>query len=377
MALRDDFPVLPVLDDKESSPGLFIDRLERGIFTHLNEEKDLGREFPDWRLGPQKAYRLWTITLHYHQWAYDLAKVVAQEWPKADAAATLFKHYVMDWIIRCDVSQPGARDLAWNSYAVSTRIAWWVRSYQTIPKEWWLCNPDFLNCFLKSMWRQAAYLNTHLEYDLRANHLMRDTVGLALAGRFFSGPLPQTWLNTATRLALDQIEEQVLPDGGHFERSPIYHLHIMEDLLNLTILVEDCRTREEISHAWRNMAECLIWLRHPDSQIPLLNDAALNGACHPDLMLAQTELTDSEIDISLPAGGRLFPDFGLFVWHGDPWSVFFDVGPIGVDYQPGHAHADTLTAELSFRGQRLFVDPGTLHYDLSERRRVRPLDSSA
>jgi hypothetical protein len=58
----------------------------------------------------------------------------------------------------------------------------------------------------------------------------------------------------------------------------------------------------------------------------------------------------------------------MAVWHGDPWSVFFDVGCVGPDYQPGHAHADTLTLECSYRGQRLFVDPGTYAYDHDQSR---------
>ena len=56
------------------------------------------------------------------------------------------------------------------------------------------------------------------------------------------------------------------------------------------------------------------------------------------------------------------------VWHGDPWSVFFDVGEVGPAVQPGHAHADSLTFECSFRGRRLVVDPGSFAYDACARR---------
>jgi len=59
----------------------------------------------------------------------------------------------------------------------------------------------------------------------------------------------------------------------------------------------------------------------------------------------------------------------------NPWTVFFDVGPIGPDYQPGHAHADTLTLETSFSGRRLFVDPGTYAYDDARRRYDRSTDA--
>ncbi|HMK35420.1 MAG TPA: alginate lyase family protein [Desulfomonilaceae bacterium] len=369
VSVSNHFSIVPNLDDGNHPPPNLIQNLNRGIFRHLNEEKNLGRTLPDWMLGQQTSSRLWTITLHYHRWAYDLAELAARGGPDADTAATLFKHYVMDWITRCEVTEPGARDLAWNSYAISTRIPWWIRSYQTIPREWWSCNSEFLDRLLKSLWMQAAFLHKHLEYDLRANHLLRNAVGLGWAGRFFSDRFSEQWLRTATRLALDQIEEQVLPDGGHFERSAMYHLLIMEDLCNLARVMEDKQARDQICSTWERMARCLVWLRHPDGRIPILNDASLNGASAPDQMLAQAELMDLEIEMSSPVGGKLFPDFGVFAWHGDPWTVFFDVGQIGVDYQPGHGHADTLTAELSFKGHRLFVDPGTYGYDLDDRRR--------
>jgi hypothetical protein len=34
----------------------------------------------------------------------------------------------------------------------------------------------------------------------------------------------------------DRLPEQILPDGGHFERSPMYHATLLEDLLDLVQL---------------------------------------------------------------------------------------------------------------------------------------------
>src|SRR5690606_15807738 len=45
-----------------------------------------------------------------------------------------------------------------------------------------------------------------------------------------------------------------------------------------------------------------------------------------------------------------------------PFVLFCDVGAIGPDYLPGHAHADSLTFELSVRGQRCVVDSGCSTY---------------
>jgi len=43
--------------------------------------------------------------------------------------------------------------------------------------------------------------------------------------------------------------------------------------------------------------------------------------------------------------------------------VILDVGPLGPDYNPGHAHADTLSFELSVGGERILVNSGTSTYE--------------
>ena len=45
-----------------------------------------------------------------------------------------------------------------------------------------------------------------------------------------------------------------------------------------------------------------------------------------------------------------------------------DVGAIGPDYLPAHAHADTLSFELSLFGRRVVVNGGTSRYATGPRR---------
>ena len=55
-----------------------------------------------------------------------------------------------------------------------------------------------------------------------------------------------------------------------------------------------------------------------------------------------------------------------------PAVMIADVGEIGPDHLPGHAHADTLSFELSLRGQRVLVNSGTSTYEpTAERLRQR------
>ncbi len=337
-----------------------VDRLSQGIFRHLNEERPLGRP-PDWLLGPRYKGRLWTVTLHYHEWAMELAAIVTNGGPRAAEAGQLYCDYLDDWIERCDLAQPGARHLAWNSYAIGTRLDSWGRSAWRLGSTWWSDNVLFAERFLSSFWRQAQHLANNIEWDLRGNHLVRDAVGLAWAGRLFEGPQASHWLDQARGLALDQAREQVLADGGHFERSPMYHQHVMHDLQTISELVEGGGLRDVLACELSRMDDFAAWMRHPDGGLVLFNDAALDDDSFP------SDITHAEANLQ-PRGGRHFADTGIAVWHGSKWALFFDVGPIGPDYQPGHSHADNLTLECSYAGERLFVDPGTYAYDRDERR---------
>lgn len=373
------FPDVPVFHHTGLQGGALMESLERGEFHHLNQTVKAGRESPDWRLGAVSQERLWTITLHYHHWVYELARGAARgdrnsdSHIPADRAESLLAEYLADWLRRCDLSVAGSEDLAWNPYAIATRLGWWVRSLRLLGEEWARRHPELRCLWRQSMWRQAAYLGANLEWDLQANHLLRDAVGLAWAGRYFSGREPDRWMRTATRLAVAQADEQMLADGGHFERSPFYHLEVMDDWLSLALLLRDEAAREKMRKTWERAAEYACWLRHPDGRGAQFNDGA---AAPVDGHLRHGAAIGVYPNLAARRGGRHFQDSGVVVWHGHPWSVFFDVGMIGPDYQPAHAHADTLTIECSFAGKRLFVDPGCHSYDRNERRRYDRMTDS-
>ena len=342
-----------------------VSTLQQGGLRLLNQTHLFDRRSPDWRLGDRSENRLWSVTLHYHAWLFELAQIILGEDPAAEQAEALLHSHLEDWLARCDLDRPGSEALAWNSYAIATRLGWWARLWHLLGTSYWQRHQHLRRDFLDSMWRQARHLHAHLEWDLRANHLLRDAVGLAWAGTFFQGREPDIWRKTSDQLASEQLHEQVFADGGHFERSVDYHLQVMNDWLALANLTRDSDLRRKLLGTWERMAEYALWLRHPDGGSVQFNDGAVREVerCLNDGM--QLGLN---ANLSPRRGGRYFVDTGLVAWHGHPWTVFFDVGEIGPDYQPGHAHADSLTLECSWNLERLFIDPGTYHYDHDGRR---------
>ena len=97
----------------------------------------------------------------------------------------------------------------------------------------------------------ALFLRDNLELDLRANHLLRDAAGLVFAQELFGG--------FADGLALlrEQIEEQVLPDGAHIERAPLYHAIVLQDLLEVRAAAGRRGARSGCSHAVARMGGLL------------------------------------------------------------------------------------------------------------------------
>lgn len=349
----------------------FLDSLERGEFFHLGEGRQVGRERPNWFLGEVQENRLWVITLHYHEWLYRLARITQTENEKeARQAFGLLQFYLSDWLEHCDVSCPGARSLACNPFAIATRLGWWLKAFSLVDDLLDDAARGLREQWLRAMWRQAECLYRNVEWDLRANHLLRDAVGLARAGRFFSGKRPAAWLRMATKIAVDQAAEQILPDGGHFERSPFYHLEAMSDFSALASLLRDESAKSVVIEAWQRAAVFAAWMRHPDGGVAGFNDGGVADVNGHLMSVEAGQAFSSTIDMQgAQRGGMHFADTGCVVWHGQLWSVMVDVGEIGPRCQPGHGHADTLAFECSFDGDRLFVDPGTHSYDNDDRRR--------
>jgi uncharacterized heparinase superfamily protein len=359
------WPQIPPGHRVSPGPRETLRCLERGEFCVLGNVRRVGFKSPDWHFQSSAEHRLWSISLHYHDWAWALAQLVQANGPDSARAESLLTHYLSDWISQSHTRPARDCGFAWNPYAVATRITWWIRTLEILRQDQDREASPFVRRVLSSLAQQAAYLEGNLEWDLRNNHLIRDAVGLAWAGRYFEGPAPRRWRRIAAELAAQQIDEQILPDGGHCERSPMYHLDVMQDVLNLALLVDDADLADSLRETWERMARMAQWWRMPDGNLPALNDG------EPRLVDKHLELCEL-LEVYLPEltePGRHFPDTGIIVWRGVPWHLVMDVGPLGPDYQPGHGHADTLSLLACYRGQPLFVDPGCFGYDDDGRRR--------
>ena len=320
-------------------------------FRFLSDERSLdevGWDHPD-------VDRLWRYNLHYFD---DL---------NAQGAAgrrTWQRDYLNRWLAQ----NPPPRGTAWEPYPVSLRAVNWIK--------WFLAgNPPDAG-WLHSLAVQVRWLRHRLEWHLLGNHLFANAKALVYAGLFFDGSEAGEWLDCGLRILERELPEQILADGGHFERSTMYHALALEDLLDLLNLVAargaaDSPMQRLVPGLRQRAGAMLNWLgcmSHPDDKLGLFNDAA-HGIAPENAELvafaARLGIAATPVPVEgitdLQASGYVRAARGAAV-------ALLDLAPIGPDYLVGHAHADSLAFELSVHGRRLVVNGGTSCYGLGAQR---------
>jgi uncharacterized heparinase superfamily protein len=302
--------------------------IQDGQFCFLNEEAALGRPV-DWAAPEQSL--LWRFTLHYFHYLHLLPpeeqRALCREWIGAN---------------------PVGRGDGWHPYPTSLRIVNWCRAE--------LSGPDVL----ESLYRQAAYLSRTVETHVYGNHLLENARALVLAGCYLQGQgEADQWIEQGLSIYRDELEEQVLSDGFHFERSPMYHALVLEGMLDvLNVLPEDHSAPPDLRAAAQPMADALAGVTHPDGTLALFNDATREIAPPPERLLRYAR----DVLASDPSPRTAFPEAGYYVREADDLWMMIDGGPAGPDYLMAHAHADIFSYELSLFGERFVVDSGVYQY---------------
>ena len=296
--------------------------------------------------------KLWRYNLHYFD---DLAA--------KDAATRSARHRAL--VERWIAENPPAIGSGWEPYPVSLRMVNWIK--------WFLAGNTPSPTMLKALATQADWLTKRLEYHLLGNHLFVNAKALVFAGVFFEGADADRWLSLGLGLLRREIDAQILADGGHFELSPMYHALILEDVLDLFNVCTAYGHRLHGQNAIQKELplRMLYWLAvmtHPDGDIAFFNDAAFGIVPTLSELTAYAERLGLQQQPELGDGIIHLAESGYIRIQQDRLVALLDVGQIGPRYQPAHAHADTLSFELSIDTVRVFVNSGTSEYGIGPER---------
>ncbi|MEN3977223.1 alginate lyase family protein [Emcibacter sp. SYSU 3D8] len=314
-------------------------------FSLLNQTASLPEVGWD---GPQ-CDKLWRYNQHYFD---DLNA--------CDADARIAWH--IDLLLAWVEENPPGEGTGWEPYPTSLRIVNWIK--------WALAGNALPTECIQSLAVQVRWLMRRLEWHLLANHLFANAKALVFAGLYFEGSEAHRWLDMGMKILAHELPEQILPDGGQFELSPMYHALAIEDVLDVVNIMRaytaalgpvheqclaQCEGRLPAMRRWLNT------MCHPDGEIAFFNDAACGVAP------SSAELDDYARRLGYGAALELQE----YMWLADSGYarlaqggavLIVDMARVGPDYLPGHAHADTLSFEFSFQGQRIFVNSGTSIY---------------
>ena len=246
------------------------------------------------------------------------------------------RRLVATWI---EAHPPHVGD-AWHPYPLSTRVGNWIAALTLMPE---LASADLS----RSLWRQLRRLERNVEDDVLGNHVIRNARALVLGGASFrAAGLTRRGIDLLRR----EVPEQVLPDGGHYERSPSYHLVVLRDLLE----IHAASPHTWLADAIGRMRAFAAALQRPDGAPALFNDGTIDVPRH--------ELPDP------PEGMAVFPDSGFVVVREGALWLAFRCGAPSPEFLPAHAHADALSFQLWWHGLPVLVDPGTYTYEPGKER---------
>jgi hypothetical protein len=278
-----------------------------------------------------------------------------------------------------------------------------------------LVTADFIARLIKSLIEHGRHIEKYLSYYFSPNtHLTGEALGL-----FYLGvALPEVglaagWRKLGLRILLEQLPQQVRPDGVYFEQASYYHRYTADFYTHLFALIranEIVVPREDERRLWQKleaMNDYLLWIMRPDGAWPLIGDddggrlirfdPTRSGARANDfrdtlaigaaifkrgdwkrmageapvemlwLLGPEAVACYDELEAETPPkNSRAFEASGYFVmrdgWERSASFALIDCGPHGGGASCGHAHSDALSLELALGGVTWLVDPGTYVY---------------
>jgi len=307
-------------------------------FVFLNIEEDFPEQI-NWNF--RQHGKLWNYNLQYANYLLqqDVSYTKKKEW--------LFSLY--EWL------EDGRLPL--EPYPVSLRS---INVIRLLVQE-----NDRDDTVLKHLHAELDFLSNRLEFHLLGNHLLENLFALLMGGVFFG---EQKWMDKAQKLLVQQLDEQVLPDGAHFELSPMYHQIILFRLLELIDWYTKWKNKEVDFESFLRdkAAKMLSWLKQisfSNGDIPHFNDSAEGIAYGTGWLLHYGAIVGIAPEDGLP-----LKESGYRCFNIGNYECRVDVAPIGAAYQPGHAHADALSFVLYIDGKPFLAELGTSTYQIGNKR---------
>jgi uncharacterized heparinase superfamily protein len=327
-----DAPVVPVRDPWLGDPARGA-RLLKGELAWQGAIRAL--KPGAW--GDQAGGKALRAHAHGFTWLRDLRMI------GTDSARMRARALVGDWIDNAaGAAEARAADVT------GARIAAWLGHYDFFAAS---ADDEFRERLMGRLLQDARVLSASLpteEQDGRALTALKGLIAVSIAL-----PDQAPYLSRAMKFLLQDIGRQVLPDGGHIERSPAAHLEALKNLIEIRALLLSANgpaMPAAIGAAIERLALALRTLRHGDGGLALFNGTREDHATTVEQVLSQAGRI-SRAPASLPDTGFERLNTGRTV-------LIVDTGAPPGQGLDRLAHAGTLSFELSIGRERLIVNCG-------------------
>jgi uncharacterized heparinase superfamily protein len=279
----------------------------------------------------------WSVALHGFGWLRHL-RAADSGITRANARAL-----VDEWI----AMQRSGGAIAKRPEVIARRIMSWISQAPLMLDD---SDVRFYRRFMRSLTRQVRQLRRTASHArdgvprlLSMIALMYASLCMANQGRHIK--------NAAKRLG-DELERQILPDGGHLSRNPGVLINLLIDLLPLrqVFTARNLPPPAPLMHAIDRMMPMLRFFRHADGNFALFNGM---GPTRSDLLSTVLAYDDAR---GTPVANAAHSGYQRLEAGGT--AVIMDTGappPLAVSQE---AHAGCLSFELSAKTSRIVVNCG-------------------
>ena len=292
-----------------------------------------------WSIEASNDHEL--AALHSFSWLRDFAAAADQ-----DAARNHLKTIVCDWISHNQKWSP----IVWRADVLAERVSIWLEHYEQFFAKG---DKSFRDLVMRHLSQQLIHLARVLETEptkIAKFHALKGLIYGAICL-----PIGDKRLGVLLKKLKQEIDFQILEDGGHIARSPTMHhsaLQILIEIRNILVSSQNS-VPEALQNAIDKMAPALRFYRHQDGRLSQFNGSQENSADQLNLILIMADAR-GQPPRRLPYTGYerlLIGRVLLLADTGNPPSFGYDK----------FAHAGALSFEVSIGRERLITNCGSIY----------------
>lgn len=263
---------------------------------------------------------------------------------KSSEACKRARRIVAEWI---SLSGKRITGVAWSPEIAAQRLIAWLSHSPVVLYE---ADSGFYRRFLKSLAFHVRYLERIARHAPEGEARLRIRIALAMAS--ISMPTRQSRINRHGMKLAQEMERQILPDGGHVSRNPRVMLDLLLDLLPLRQsyinLGHDLPTG--LVPAIDRMFPAIRFFRHQGGDLALFNGATAT--------LANELVSVLRYDETAGRPSKVLPDVNYHRLATEETVIIVDTGHPGSAELSRNAHSGCLSFEMSCGKNRFIVNSG-------------------